>query len=89
MHVSWSELELFLAVADAGSLSGAAKRLQVTQPTVSRQLAELEAQLGEPLFLRAVDGARLTAFGERLLEPTRRMADAAREADVAASGAET
>jgi DNA-binding transcriptional LysR family regulator len=89
VHVSWSELELFLAVADAGSLSAAAKHLHVTQPTVSRQLAELEARLGEPLFVRAVDGTRLTSFGERLLEPTRRMADAAREAELAASGAET
>jgi DNA-binding transcriptional LysR family regulator len=89
MHVSWSELELFLAVAQAGSLSAAAKQLRVTQPTVSRQLAELEARLGEPLFVRSVDGARLTAFGERMIEPTKRMADAAVEADLAASGAET
>lgn len=89
MHVSWSELELFLAVAQAGSLSGAAKQLTVTQPTVSRQLAELEARLGEALFVRSVDGARLTPFGERMIEPTKRMADAAVEADLAASGAET
>jgi DNA-binding transcriptional LysR family regulator len=89
MHVSWSELQLFLAIAEAGSLSGAAKHLRVTQPTVSRQLAELEAQLGEPLFVRTVDGAKLTAFGERMLEPTRRMAESAREVELAASGAET
>ena len=89
MHVSWSDLELFLAVAEAGSLSGAAKHLRVTQPTVSRQLAELEARLGEPLFVRSVDGARLTPFGERMLEPAKRMADAAREADHAAAGVET
>lgn len=89
MHVPWSALELFLAVVEAGSLSGAAKRLGVTQPTVSRQLAELEAQLGEPLFARAADGTSLTAFGERLLEPARRMAESARDVDVAASGAET
>jgi DNA-binding transcriptional LysR family regulator len=57
MHIPWSELELLLAVARAGSLSGAAKALQVTQPTVSRRLAELEALLGEPLFVRTVDGA--------------------------------
>lgn len=89
MHMSWSEIELFVAVADAGSLSAAAKRLRVTQPTVSRQLAELEARLGEPLFARAVDGTRLTAFGDRVIEPARRMAESAREVGVAASGAET
>jgi DNA-binding transcriptional LysR family regulator len=89
MHISWSDLELLVAIAEAGSLSSAAKRVAVTQPTVSRQLAELEARLGEPLFVRAVDGTRLTAFGERVLEPARRMAESAREADVAASGADT
>jgi DNA-binding transcriptional LysR family regulator len=76
-------------VADAGSLSGAARQLRVTQPTVSRQLAELEAQLGEPLFQRTVEGATLTAFGERVLEPARRMAECGRDADLVASRTET
>src|SRR5271163_3131978 len=89
MHVPWSDLELVLAVADAGSLSRAAQRLRVTQPTVSRQLAELEARLGEPLFVRAVDGTRVTAFGERMLEPARRMAESARDVELVASGADS
>jgi DNA-binding transcriptional LysR family regulator len=89
MHGAWSDFQLVHAVAEAGSLTGAAKLLRVTQPTISRQLAELEARLGEPLFSRAAAGARLTAFGERMLEPLRRMADAAREAAEVASGADT
>jgi DNA-binding transcriptional LysR family regulator len=89
MHTTWSDLELFLAVSEAGSLTGASKQLRVTQPTVSRQLADLEARLGEPLFVRTVDGTRLTSFGERLLEPTKRMAESARDAAVVASGAES
>jgi DNA-binding transcriptional LysR family regulator len=88
MHIPWSEVQLFLAVSEAGSVSGAAKVLQVTQPTVSRRLAELEADLGEPLFTRRVDGTSLTSFGERLLEPARRMADCAGEVQRVASGAE-
>jgi DNA-binding transcriptional LysR family regulator len=80
---------MLLAVAEAGSLSAAAKVLQVTQPTVSRQLADLEARLGEPLFARAVDGTRLTPFGDRVLGPARRMAESAREVDQALSGADT
>ena len=80
---------MLLAVAEAGSLSGAAKVLEVTQPTVSRQLAELEARLGEPLFTRAVDGAKLTPFGDRVVEPARRMAESAREVDHAVSGLDT
>ncbi len=88
VHIPWSEVELFVAVAEAGSLSGAAKALRVTQPTVSRRLAELEALLGEPLFVRNVEGATLTDFGERLLEPARRMAETAGDVDLAATGAD-
>jgi DNA-binding transcriptional LysR family regulator len=87
MHIPWSEVELFLAVARAGSLSGAAKTLRVTQPTVSRRLAELESTLGEPLFERTVDGAALTAFGERMLEPARRMGDCAGDVELVAAKA--
>lgn len=82
-------MELFLAVARAGSLSAAAKTLRVTQPTVSRRLAELEAELGEPLFVRTVDGTTLTGFGERMLEPARRMAECAGDVAQVASGADT
>ncbi len=65
-------------------MSAAARRLRVAQPTVSRRLVELEAQLGEALFLRSVEGAPLAGFGERLLEPARRMAEWATEFERAA-----
>lgn len=81
VHMPWDQIQLFLAVADATSLSGATRALGVTQPTVSRRLAELEASLGEPLFVRSVEGATLTSFGERMLEPARRMAEWAGEAE--------
>lgn len=79
MDISWDDARLFLAVADTGSLSAAARQLRVAQPTVSRRLAELEGALGESLFARGVEGATLTSFGERLLEPARRMAEGAAE----------
>lgn len=84
MDIPWDDLKLFLAVAETGSLSAAARRLGVAQPTVSRRLAELEGRMGEALFARGVEGAKLTAFGERLLEPARRMAEWAAEAERAA-----
>jgi DNA-binding transcriptional LysR family regulator len=84
VDIPWDDARLFLAVAEAGSLSGAARRLRVAQPTASRRLAELEARLGEPLFERGAGGASLTAFGERLLEPARRMAEWAAELERAA-----
>jgi DNA-binding transcriptional LysR family regulator len=88
VHIPWNAAELVLAIADTGSLSRAARRLGVTQPTVSRRLVELEAQLGETLFVREIAGARPTAFGERLLAPARRMADAGAELERIASGVE-
>ncbi len=84
MHIQWDDLRTFLAVAEAGSLSAAAKRLRVTQPTVSRRLAALEAELGEPLFVRTIEGVSITSYAERLLEPARRMAEWAAEVDRAA-----
>ncbi|HEX3774306.1 MAG TPA: LysR family transcriptional regulator [Polyangiaceae bacterium] len=89
MDIAWEDARLFLAVAEAGSLSAAAKRLKIAQPTVSRRVAELEAELGESLFARSVGGATLTALGERLLEPARRMAEWATEFERAAEKSET
>lgn len=77
-------MQLFLAIAEGRSLTAAARRLRVTQPTASRRLAQLEASIGEPLFVRSVEGVALTAAGERLLEPARRMADWAGEVERAA-----
>ena len=88
MHIPWSDVQLVLAIADTGSLSAAARKLAVTQPTISRRLAELEATFGEPLFVREVHGATPTSFGERFLEPARRMADAGADVERIASGAE-
>jgi DNA-binding transcriptional LysR family regulator len=81
MDIPWEDVRLFLAVAEAGSVSAASKRLRTTQPTVSRRLAELEATLGEPLFVRGPQGIALTPYGESLLEPSRRMAEWAAEVD--------
>jgi DNA-binding transcriptional LysR family regulator len=89
MHIPWDEIQLFLAVYEAGSLSGAAKRLRITQPTASRRMAVLESMLGEPLFVRTVDGAHPTSFGERLIEPARRMAEWGAEVDRAVERRET
>ncbi len=88
MDISWDDARVFLAIAEAGSLSAAAKRLGVAQPTVSRRIGELEASLGESLFVRSVDGAKVTAYGERLLEPARRMAEWATELERAAEKGE-
>ena len=60
-------LRYFVAVADAGSITQAAHRVRVAQPSLSRQLRQLEEDLGEPLFDRSGRRARLTPAGEVFL----------------------
>jgi DNA-binding transcriptional LysR family regulator len=79
MDISWDDARLFLAVAEAGSLSAAARRLGLGQPTVTRRLALLEYTVGATLFRRSVEGATLTFAGERLLTPAKKMAEWAGE----------
>ncbi|MEJ2022246.1 MAG: LysR family transcriptional regulator [Maritimibacter sp.] len=62
------DFALFLAVADAGGLAGAAESTGVSPPTLSRRLTELEQRLGEKLFLRGKRGYALTARGRALVE---------------------
>src|SRR3954463_3550313 len=80
MNISWEDLRLFLAVAEPGSFSSAAKQLHLGQPTISRRLADLEYELGYKLFNRTASGAAPTAAARRLLEPARKMAGWAGEA---------
>ncbi|GAB1361346.1 LysR family transcriptional regulator [Rhodobacter sp.] len=62
----WDDLRLFLAVARAGSLSGAARILGVTHSTVFRRIGAFEARLGVRLFDRLPGGYALTAAGEEM-----------------------
>ena len=73
----WALVRSFLAVLDAGSLMGAARRLSMHQPTLSRHVAELESQLGVPLFERTGRGVTPTAMALALADAARRMADGA------------
>lgn len=72
-------LRYFVAIADAGSLTAAAAAVAVAQPALTRQLRELEADLGVALLLRLPRGVRLTPAGVTLYESAQRMlAEAAR-----------
>lgn len=63
----WNDLRYFLAVAQQGTLTGAARRLGTDHATVSRRVAALERAMGAKLFERAPQGYFLTLSGERLL----------------------
>jgi LysR family hydrogen peroxide-inducible transcriptional activator len=68
-----TRIRYFQAVAEAGSFSQAARRLGLSQPTLSIQVARLEQHLGTPLFQRRRDGVTLTETGRRLLEHSREL----------------
>src|ERR1700730_8332074 len=65
-------LRYFIAVAEEGSLTLAAqRRLHTAQPSLSRQIRDLEYEVGVPLMIRSVHGIELTAAGRALLYPAR------------------
>jgi LysR family transcriptional regulator for metE and metH len=66
-------LRLIAAIADTGSITGAARMLHLTQPALSRQLTELETRLGVALFARVNRRLVMSAAGERLLGGARRV----------------
>lgn len=82
----WNHARAFLAVVEAGSLSGAARLLHQTQPTVGRQITALETELGVTLFERAGRSLKVTQTGLDLAEHVRAMAEGAARISMVASG---
>lgn len=82
----WSLVQAFLAVAETGSLSGAARQLGTSQPTLGRQIKMIEERLGAELFRRQPRGFALTQTGAELVAPARAMRDAMRQMQLAAAG---
>jgi DNA-binding transcriptional LysR family regulator len=82
-------MEAFVVVVDAGSFSGAARRLNVGQPAVSKLIAQLEERLGVKLLVRSTRGLTATEAGLNYYERARRAIAEADEADIAARGAGT
>ncbi len=80
-------METFVCVVDAGSFSGAARRLNVGQPAVSKTVAQLEEYLGVQLLLRSTRGLVPTEAGLAYYQGARRAIDEADDADLGARGA--
>jgi DNA-binding transcriptional LysR family regulator len=76
-------METLVTVVDAGSFSGAARRLKLGQPAVSKAIAQLEEHLGARLLLRSTRGLTPTDAGQRFYEHARRAIDEADQAEQA------
>ncbi len=85
-NLDWNQLKAFLETAETGSLSAAARKLGLTQPTLSRQVAAIERQLGVTLFERVGKAMVLTGTGLALLEHARAMGSAAEDLRMVATG---
>jgi DNA-binding transcriptional LysR family regulator len=83
---NWDELRTFVEVARDGSLSGAARRLGLSQPTVGRHIDALEAALGSALFARSPRGLAPTPAALALAPHAEAMAAAAAALARTASG---
>ncbi|QRF62231.1 LysR family transcriptional regulator [Variovorax paradoxus] len=75
--MDWSDVKIFLAVARAGSLGGAARLTGQSQPTMGRRLRVLEREVGQALFQRGKDGFVLTDEGASVLAHSERMEEEA------------
>ncbi|MEM8539735.1 MAG: LysR family transcriptional regulator [Pseudomonadota bacterium] len=82
----WNQTRGFLTTAETGSLSAAARKLGLTQPTLSRQVAALEEELDVTLFERVGKKLELTETGLELLEHAKKMGAAADSIALSATG---
>lgn len=85
-NLDWSLTRSFLAVAEAGSLSAAARQLHLSQPTLGRHIADLEAALNLTLFTRQPRGLAPTEAALALMPHARNMREAAAKLALAAAG---
>ena len=85
-ELDWSLVQAFLAVAETGSLSAAARSLGASQPTLGRQIKSLETRLEAELFVRQPRGFDLTETGQALVEPARTMRSAMHQISLTAAG---
>ncbi|WP_299194929.1 LysR family transcriptional regulator [uncultured Amphritea sp.] len=86
VNFDWNRARAFLVTVEEGSLSAGARALGLTQPTLGRQVAALESELGVTLFERVGQGLKLTDAGLGLVAHVQAMGEAASRLSLAASG---
>jgi DNA-binding transcriptional LysR family regulator len=86
VRFDWNHARAFLVAAEEGSFSAAGRVLSTAQPTIGRQVAALEEELGVALFERIGNTIKLTSPGLDLMEHLRAMGDAATRVSMTAAG---
>jgi DNA-binding transcriptional LysR family regulator len=81
MRFDFKDLELFIAVAEAGSIARAAERCHTVASAVSKRLSDLESSFGTALLTRGARGAELTSAGHAFLIKARKLLDQASQLD--------
>ena len=71
MRYTFKQLEYFVAVAECGTIAGAAEKVHVSPPSISVAIAQLEEALEVRLFVRQPSGLQLTDAGSEVLSHTR------------------
>ncbi|WP_321393257.1 LysR family transcriptional regulator [Emcibacter sp.] len=84
--MDWNALKIFKVIAECGSLSAASRRLNVSQPTLSRKLVSLEESLDSQLFQRLPKGLVLTEAGEKIISLVMEMEEKALSVEKAVTG---
>ncbi|WP_420569107.1 LysR family transcriptional regulator [Thalassovita sp.] len=85
----WSLMQSFLAVAEGGSLSAAARKTGQSQPTLGRQIRQLEQDLDSNLFTRHARGLELTDEGHAILSAAQQMREAMKQIELTVAGRES
>jgi len=86
IRFDWNRARAFLVTAEEGSFSAASRALEIAQPTIGRQVAALEEELGVVLFERIGNTLELTTAGMDLLDHVRAMGESATRVSLAATG---
>lgn len=79
-NVIYNQIRIFQSIAREGSISAAARKLEITPPSVSKALKLLEQHLGHPLFIRTTRRIELTDAGQQLLQQTSAAVDSLEKA---------